>query len=59
VCPDTITSIPDATGSIRSVFRLYGGNAVWKQVAQRLLDDTCQQRTGRHEKDGCWPNFET
>src|ERR1700737_3265682 len=38
--------------------RLYGGNAVWKQVAQRLLDDTCQQRTGRHEEDGCWPNFE-
>jgi hypothetical protein len=39
--------------------RLYGGNAVWKQVAQRLLDDTCQQRTGRHEEDGCWPSFET
>jgi len=38
--------------------RLYGGNAVWKQVAQRLLDDTCQQRTGRHEEDGCWPSFE-
>jgi hypothetical protein len=39
--------------------RLYGGNAVWKQVAQRLLDDTCQQqRTGRHEEDGCWPGFE-
>jgi len=39
--------------------RLYGGNAVWKDVAQRLLDDTCQQRTGRHEEDGCWPAFET
>jgi hypothetical protein len=38
--------------------RLYGRNAVWKQVAQRLLDDTCQKRTGRHEEDGCWPNFE-
>jgi hypothetical protein len=38
--------------------RLYGGNAVWKDVAQRLLDDTCQQRTGRHEEDGCWPSFE-
>ena len=38
--------------------RLYGGNAVWKQVAQRLLDNTCQQRTGRHEEDGCWPSFE-
>ena len=38
--------------------RLYGGNAVWKDVAQRLLDNTCQQRTGRHEEDGCWPVFE-
>jgi hypothetical protein len=38
--------------------RLYGGNAVWKDVGQRLLDDTCQQRTGRHEEDGCWPVFE-
>lgn len=38
--------------------RLYGRNALWKNVAQRLLDDTCQQRTGRHEEDGCWPAFE-
>jgi hypothetical protein len=38
--------------------RLYGGNAVWKDVAQRLLDNTCQQRTGRHEEDGCWPGFD-
>ena len=38
--------------------RLYG-NAVWKDDAQRLLDNTCQQRTGRHEEDGCWPAFET
>ena len=37
--------------------RLYGGNAIWKDVAQRLLDDTCQQRTGRYEEDGCWPAF--
>jgi hypothetical protein len=37
--------------------RLYGGKAVWRDVAQRLLDDTCQQRTGRHEEDGCWPGF--
>jgi hypothetical protein len=36
--------------------RLYGG---WKDVAQRLLDNTCQQRTGRHEEDACWPAFET
>lgn len=39
--------------------RLYGGNAIWKDVALRLLDNTCQQRTGRHEEDGCWPAFET
>ena len=38
--------------------RLYGTNAIFKDVAQRLLDNTCQQRTGRHEKDGCWPSFE-
>jgi hypothetical protein len=38
--------------------RLYGAKAVWKDVGQRLLDDTCQQRTGRHEEDGCWPSFE-
>jgi hypothetical protein len=35
--------------------RLYGAKAVWKDVGQRLLDDTCQQRTGRHEEDGYWP----
>jgi hypothetical protein len=35
--------------------RLYGLEAAWKDVGQRLLDDTCQQRTGRHEEDGCWP----
>jgi hypothetical protein len=39
--------------------RLYGGKALWKDVGQRLLDDTCRQRTGSHEDDGCWPNFET
>jgi hypothetical protein len=38
--------------------RLYCGNAITKDVAQRLLDDTCQQRTGRHEEDGCWPALE-
>jgi hypothetical protein len=38
--------------------RLYGGKALWKDVGQRLLDDTCQQRTGSHEDDGCWPSFE-
>jgi hypothetical protein len=38
--------------------RLAGPQAVWKDVGQRLLDDTCQQRTGRYEEDGCWPSFE-
>jgi hypothetical protein len=38
--------------------RLFGEKAVWKDVGQRLLDNTCQQRTGRHEEDGCWPSFE-
>jgi hypothetical protein len=38
--------------------RLYGANAIWKDVAQRLLDNTCQERTGRYEEDGCWPAFE-
>jgi hypothetical protein len=37
--------------------RLAGPKAIW-DVGQRLLDDTCQQRTGRHEEDGCWPSFE-
>jgi hypothetical protein len=38
--------------------RLYGPDANWKTCAQRLLDDTCRVRTGRHEEDGCWPPFE-
>jgi hypothetical protein len=38
--------------------RLAGPQAIWKEVGQRLLDDTCQERTGRHEEDGCWPAFE-
>jgi hypothetical protein len=38
--------------------RLYGQQASWREVGQRLLDDTCQNRTGRHEEDGCWPAFE-
>jgi hypothetical protein len=38
--------------------RLYGPDAIWKDVGQRLLDNTCAQRTGRHEEDGCWPSFE-
>jgi hypothetical protein len=36
--------------------RLYGEGTFWKEVGQRLLDDTCTHRTGRHEEDGCWPS---
>jgi hypothetical protein len=39
--------------------RLYGPRASWREVGQRLLNNTCQHRTGRHEEDGCWPAFET
>ena len=45
--------------AIRSVegpwmpFGYVAAMATWKKVAQRLLDDTCQQRTGRFEEDGC------
>ncbi|MBR0799954.1 hypothetical protein JQ615_31760 [Bradyrhizobium jicamae] len=38
--------------------RLYGPDAAWKDVGQRLLDATCQKWTGRHEEDGCWPSFD-
>lgn len=38
--------------------RLYGREAVWRDVGQRLLDSTCTVRTGRHEEDGCWPSFD-
>lgn len=37
--------------------RLYGAEAVWRGVRQRLLDDTCTHRTGRYEENGCWPSF--
>jgi len=39
--------------------RLYGEHAIWKDVGMKLLDDGCQQRTGSHEDDGCWPSYET
>src|SRR3982751_1221444 len=29
--------------------RLFGASALWKDVEQRLLDQTCTNRTGRHE----------
>jgi hypothetical protein len=38
--------------------RLAGPKTVWKDLGQRLLDGSCQQRTGRHEEDGCWPSFD-
>lgn len=38
--------------------RLYGKHAIWKDVGMKLLDNTCQERTGRYEEDGCWPSFE-
>jgi hypothetical protein len=38
--------------------RLYGPDAIWKDVGQRLLDNTCTRRTGSREEDGCWPTFE-
>ena len=37
--------------------RLYGPHAIWKDVGRKLLDDGCQHRTGRHEEDGCWPDW--
>jgi hypothetical protein len=40
------------TVEIRKVdaIRYYGPHAVWKDVGQRLLDQTCTNRTGRHEE---------
>jgi hypothetical protein len=39
--------------------RFNGPHAIWKEVGQRLLDQTCTVRTGRHEEDGCWPQWKT
>jgi hypothetical protein len=36
---------------------IYGPHAIWKDVGRKLLDDGCQQRTGRHEEDGCWARY--
>jgi len=38
--------------------KLYGPAALWRDFGQRLPDDTCSRRTGRHEEDGCWPSFD-
>ncbi len=37
--------------------KLHGPHAIWREVGQRLLDDGCRVRTGRHEEDGCWPDW--
>ena len=37
--------------------KLYGPHAIWRDVGQRLLNDGCPVRTGRHEEEGCWPNW--
>ena len=38
--------------------RLYGKNEIWKDAGRRMLDSNCENRTGSHEDDGCWPAFE-
>ena len=37
--------------------KYFGADALWKNVGQRMLDQTCTNRTGRHEEDGCWPEY--
>jgi hypothetical protein len=37
--------------------KLYGPQAVWKEVGAHLLDNGCQHRTGSRDEDGCWPRF--
>lgn len=41
--------------SCSNVVRLFGPHAVWKDVG--LLGRGCEHRAGRHEEDGCWPEF--
>ena len=38
--------------------RLFGAGTALKDVARRLLEGTCESRTGRYEEDGCWPSVE-
>lgn len=45
------------TLSREEALRRHDGNSLWKLVAVRLLGDGCAHRTGRHEEDGCWPDF--
>jgi hypothetical protein len=37
--------------------KLYGPHAIWKDVGLDLLARGCENRSGRHEEDGCWPDF--
>jgi hypothetical protein len=35
----------------------FGADALWKNVSQRLLDQTYTNRSGSHDEDGCWPDW--
>jgi hypothetical protein len=37
--------------------RLYDPGSTWRDVGRHLLERGCQNRTGRHEEDGCWPDY--
>jgi hypothetical protein len=41
----------------RDLLARWGADASWRDVGQRLLNERCEIRTGRHEEDGCWPDF--
>ncbi|SDJ74401.1 hypothetical protein SAMN05216338_106322 [Bradyrhizobium sp. Rc2d] len=45
------------TISREEALRRYDGGSLWKEVTMRLLADGCTSRTGRHEEDGCRPDF--
>lgn len=38
--------------------RLFGKDSTWKDAGRKILDGNCQERTGSHEDDGCWPAYE-
>jgi hypothetical protein len=38
--------------------RLYGDEAVWRDVGKDLLEGGCQSRTGNRDNDRCWPDYE-
>ncbi|MCS3893295.1 hypothetical protein M2171_002428 [Bradyrhizobium japonicum USDA 38] len=41
----------------RDLIARWGADALWRDVGQRLLNERCEIRTGRHEENGCWPDF--